>query len=471
MPRLYWRIYLHFLGVLFVVGLAATIVFAIGQRRAFQRQVTERVTRHVSALVAEVAGDQAALVRRLAQLHDDLGLDVTVRDPEGRLLAAAGSELWSLGPGELAELRAGRPARPAGPPWVAAAAVRAPGGDALLAFVQLSAAHRHFPMTGLWRPGLAVVLVLVIVALAAAPLARRIARPVERLTEGARRLGRGELAYRVPEDPPRGLVRRRRRHPSELAELTRAFNDMAGRVERLVAGQKELLANVSHELRSPLARIRVALALLPREGETERRLRDVEADLAELDRLIDEVLTAARLDATSVPPQRSAVDVGRLLAEVAERAAQDPATAGTTVRVAPGPAPAPRRRRHPAQAGAGEPRRQRGQVRSAAGHAGGQPGRRAGGAERERRGRGDPGGRARARAGAVPPPGRGPDPQRGRRAAARVRPGPHDRPPGRRGARGDDHDRARRRDRGPRARLPGDALLPAGDSGEPRSGR
>jgi signal transduction histidine kinase len=338
-PRLYWRIYLHFLGVLFVVGLAATIVFAIGQRRAFQRQVTERVTRHVAALVGEVAGDQAALARRLVQLHEDLGLDVTVRDPEGRRLAAAGSELWSLAPGELAELRADRLLAPRGPPWVSAAAVRAPGGDALVALVQLSAGHRHFPMAGFWRPGLAVVLVLVIVALAAAPLARRIARPVERLTEGARRLGRGELAYRVPEDPPRGLVRRQHRHPSELAELTRAFNDMAGRVERLVAGQKELLANVSHELRSPLARIRVALALLPREGETEGRLRDVEADLAELDRLIDEVLTAARLDATAVPLQRSPVDVGRLLAEVAERAAQDPATAGTAVRVAPGPAP------------------------------------------------------------------------------------------------------------------------------------
>jgi signal transduction histidine kinase len=337
-PRLYWRIYLHFLGVLFVVGLAATIVFAVGQRRAFQRQVTERVTRHVAALVAEVAADPAGLTRRLEQLRDDLGLDVTVRDPGGRVLAASGSALWTLAADELAELRAGGLLAPRGSPWMAATALRAPGSGTLVGFVQLSAAHRHFPMTGFWRPGLAVIAVLVIVALAAAPLARRIARPVERLTEGARRLGRGELAYRVPEESPRGLVRRRR-HPSELAELTRAFNDMAARVERLVAGQKELLANVSHELRSPLARIRVALALLPREGETEQRLREVEADLAELDRLIDEVLTAARLDATSVPPQRSSVDVTRLLAEVAERAGQDPATAGAAVRVAPGPAP------------------------------------------------------------------------------------------------------------------------------------
>src|SRR5262249_59439613 len=128
----------------------------------------------------------------------------------------------------------------------------------------------------------------------AAPLARRISRPVERLTEAARRLGRGELAYRVPEGGPAGSPRWWRRHRGprvdELRELTRAFNDMADRVERLVAGQKELLANVSHELRSPLARIRVALALLARDGESEARLRDLESDLAALDPLIAHLL-------------------------------------------------------------------------------------------------------------------------------------------------------------------------------------
>ena len=62
------------------------------------------------------------------------------------------------------------------------------------------------------------------------------------------------------------------RRADELGELTRAFNEMAERVERLVRGEKELLANVSHELRSPLARIRMALALLPASAESERRL-------------------------------------------------------------------------------------------------------------------------------------------------------------------------------------------------------
>jgi two-component system, OmpR family, sensor kinase len=337
MPRLYWRIYRHFLAVLFVVGLAASIAFAIGQRSALQRQITERVSRHVAGLVAEAFADPAVRDRRVRQLHDDLEIEVTVRDAGGRLVVAAGRELRSLTPGEQADLRAGGLVTDAGPVWLAAVAVRAPASGVLLGFVEVSA-PRRLRSAALWRPGLAVTLVLLIVAVAAAPLARRISRPVERLTEAARRLGRGELAYRVPEGAaggPRG-GRWKRRRPDELAELTRAFNDMAERVERLVAGQKELLANVSHELRSPLARIRVALALLPRDGEGEARLRDVEGDLGELERLIDDVLTAARLEATGLPPHLGPVDVRRLLGELAERAAHDPVTAGQAVAVTVG---------------------------------------------------------------------------------------------------------------------------------------
>jgi signal transduction histidine kinase len=339
-PRLYSRIYLHFLGVLFVVGLAASVVFAVGQRSAFQRQVAERVSRHIGSLVAEALADPAELGRRLRQLHEDLEIDVTVRGLDGRVLGTAGLELGPLTTGEAADLHAGSLVTRPGPVWFVASPVQAAGSGAVLGFVEVSL-PRRFRGTALWRPGLTVALVLLIVALAAAPLARRISRPVERLTEAARRLGRGELAYRVPEAEARGRRSWWRRHrgprTDELSELTTAFNDMADRVERLVAGQKELLANVSHELRSPLARIRVALALLARDGESEARLRDVENDLAELDRLIDDVLTTARLDATGLPPHLGPVDVRPLLADLAERAAHDPLVAGKAVRVADGP--------------------------------------------------------------------------------------------------------------------------------------
>ena len=343
MGRLYSRIYLHFLGVLLVVGLAASAVFAIGQRGALQRQVVDRLTRHVGSLVAEDLGDRATLTRRLGQLRADLEVDVTVRDLDGHVVAAAGAPLRELSGSERAQVGAGAIITRAGPVWFVAAAVRDPGSGAVRGYLEMST-PRRMGMPGLWRPGLGVALVLLIVALAAAPLARRISKPVERLTDAARRLGSGDLGYRVPlgarARAPGGGFWRGRRHADELEDLTRAFNDMAERVQRLVHGQRELLANVSHELRSPLARMRVALALLPRDGESEVRLRDVETDLAELDRLIEDVLTTSRLDATGVPPHPAPIDVAGLLADLAERAARDPLTSGKAVGVAPGPVPA-----------------------------------------------------------------------------------------------------------------------------------
>src|SRR5262249_47262871 len=149
------------------------------------------------------------------------------------------------------------------------------------------------------------------------PLARRISRPVERLTEATRRFGGGDLAYRVPV---------RSRGDDELARLSRAWNEMAERIERLVVGQKELLANVSHELRSPLARIRVALELMrpsveggsppPTGADAEARLRDIESDLAELDRLIEDVLTTARLDAGRLPIHAAPLELQGLLGQL-----------------------------------------------------------------------------------------------------------------------------------------------------------
>ena len=88
------------------------------------------------------------------------------------------------------------------------------------------------------------------------------------------------------------------------ATLAIAFDEMAERIEHLVRGQRELLANVSHELRTPLARIRVALDLAA-EGSAQdaaAQLSGIAGDLAELERLTDDILTSARLELSSAQP-------------------------------------------------------------------------------------------------------------------------------------------------------------------------
>ena len=329
MRRLFARIYLHFLGVLLVVAIAASLVFAFTARGAFVQESAWRTSRHVGRLVSEVFRDQPALARRVKQLHDELEIDLVVRDLEGRVLAAAGADPPAFTADELGHARTGRRIVHPSPAWSAVGPVREPGTRAVIGTIE-SATHQRPLWVALARPALILSLVLVLVAIASALLARRISRPVERLTEAVRRLGAGDLAARVPIGGRSGA--------DELTELTRAFNDMADRIERLVAGQKELMANVSHELRSPLTRIRVALELLPRDGAADARLKDVEADLGELERLIEDVLTTSRLEATGVPPRLGLMDARAVLMDVAERAAGDPRLAAGAVRVTAGPA-------------------------------------------------------------------------------------------------------------------------------------
>ena len=330
MRRLFARIYLHFLGGLLVVAIAVSLLFAFTARGAFVQESSGRTSRHVASLVGETFGDRPALARRVQQINKDLELDLVVRDLQGRVLAGAGAERPTFTAEQLAQVRSGLRMVQPDPEWSVASPVRDPKTGAVIGTVETTA-HRRARWRGLTRPATMLGLMVAMFAGAAALLARRISRPLERLTAAVRRLGTGDLAARAPLDQQTWWRPRSPSRGDELAELTQAFNDMAERIERLIAGQNELMANVSHELRSPLTRIRVALELLPRDEEADARLHDVEADLDELERLIEDVLTTARLDATGLPPHPSRMDARQVMADLAERASRDPATAGLTV--------------------------------------------------------------------------------------------------------------------------------------------
>ena len=137
-----------------------------------------------------------------------------------------------------------------------------------------------------------LAVVSVAVALGVYPIVRRLTQRLENLQRGVQRWGDGDLTARVPVNGE-----------DEVADLSARFNAAAERVEtlmatqqRLLASQKSLLANASHELRSPLTRIRMGMELMGTQpGPTFRE--EISRNIAELDQLIDEILLASRLDA------------------------------------------------------------------------------------------------------------------------------------------------------------------------------
>jgi len=137
-----------------------------------------------------------------------------------------------------------------------------------------------------------LVWVGIAVALATYPIVRTLTRRLERLQDGVQQWGEGNLSTRVPEAGS-----------DEVAFLAKRFNQAAERVETLVksheallASQKSLLANASHELRSPLTRIRMGLELLGPSASAAFKS-EIARNINELDQLIEEILLASRLDA------------------------------------------------------------------------------------------------------------------------------------------------------------------------------
>jgi signal transduction histidine kinase len=149
--------------------------------------------------------------------------------------------------------------------------------------------------------------VLLVVGMATFWFSRRLVKPLDTLASSARRFGEGDTQARA------ALHRE-----DELGDVGRAFDLMADRTSAMISAQRQLMADVSHELRTPLARIRVALELAAEDPVAAKDvLADVSHDLDEIDQLIEDILTTARLDSGSNTVKREPISVG----ELAERAA------------------------------------------------------------------------------------------------------------------------------------------------------
>jgi len=276
--RLFWRVYLNGLLLLCLVAVGLALAGWISGGGSPPGR-PERTAELAAKLFEADLGDAGRLRAALLRAHESLGVELSAWGPEGLLASNVEPPLPQLTPEEQRRL-AGGAIRLRGRHWAFAAQLARPG-----AYLVVRSGWRPFAWD---RAAGFVGAVLLAVALASIPLAHAISRPLERLTRAARQLGAGDLTARA------GGKRR-----GEVGELSRAFDEMAERLERQVKAERELLGNVSHELRTPLSRIRVALELAAQgDHEASRRyLGEIDSDLSELERLLEDVLTASRLQA------------------------------------------------------------------------------------------------------------------------------------------------------------------------------
>ncbi len=251
-----------------------------------------------------------ALRDTMEWLRVELGIAVTLFSPDGKILASNHEQP----PAHLLSAEVARlPVRGFLPgPRPDTYAVGIHEGGKLVAYVISDQFRFRRPLS---RQVIVAVSVLGVVLLGSLLFARSLAKPLRRLAHVARAFGNGQLRVRA------GLSRK-----DELGEVAKAFDDMAERITALLHSQRELLANVSHELRTPLARIRVALDLAA-EGDAEAArdaLANISTDWGDLDRLVEDVLAAARLDLGAsvpggLPLRKDRVEPGELAEAALER--------------------------------------------------------------------------------------------------------------------------------------------------------
>ena len=301
--RLFLQVYLTLLGIVMLFGVLA----ALGWWLTHEERPGADLRRGVGALAVEAlpppGAPRAEVEAALARVGRDLDARISVFGADGGLLGSLGEPL-PVPEERSAGWRGGR-----------GRAFALPLPDGRLVLVRPERDIPHTPAIG-FLVGLG--LLALAVAIGAWPLARRLARRLERLQVRVEALGAGDLAARVEVEGK-----------DEIAALARSFNRAAERIQTLVDAQRDTLAGASHELRSPLARIRMAVELLAENGDPALRAR-IERDVEELDGLIEEILLASRPSTLERPRHLERIDLQALAAEEAARAgadfAGDPAT-------------------------------------------------------------------------------------------------------------------------------------------------
>ena len=320
MHSLFFRIFLLFwLAMAIIAAGSIAVTNAVAAREFESQELQHRPSVAVDASAALGRGGVAALRRWLdSNRRRILGHDIFILGPDGadilgRALSPGAAHRWAFirreAPLDHERRRSGGGA-PIGlrPQRLAPQLVMADGS----VYTILVAPRRSSLFGALGLPGIplaVLAIALVVSALASWWLAEHLSAPIRRIQAGARALASENLDVRVSA----GLDGRK----DELAVLARDFDAMADQLRATRAARTRLLRDISHELRSPLARMRVAVGLARQaQADTARQLDRMEREIERLDVLISQVLKLARLQGAEPGFGRESVDVDELVEEV-----------------------------------------------------------------------------------------------------------------------------------------------------------
>lgn len=330
MNRLFLKIFLWFWATVIVVGIALVLSFVLNPRGSYLpwqniHSIAQRVVKQVNE------HGPASVTSLLAELEGSRGLEACLYDEHG--VPVAGNHCTAFQ--EMVTRAAEAPPAPRAPlpPREASPGQGRPLPPRILPDAELRAGvyrnllrlrggngQRYFFATEMpFGPGpvhhalLGFALHWLVVLLASSAicylLTLWLTRPILRLRAASRQIADGNLHTRLgPEVEQRG---------DAFGDLARDFNTMAERIDALLSSQRQLITDVSHELRSPLTRMQLALDLLRKRVSDDPAFDQMGADLEKLDETIGRLLTVARLEGGAAEARRERVDLNTLLAEIA----------------------------------------------------------------------------------------------------------------------------------------------------------
>jgi two-component system sensor histidine kinase CpxA len=308
---LFLKIFLWFWATVIVTAISLVAAFVIlSGNGVSQSHATMTETARQSGAMAveevELHGAPAASAY-LARLEDQTHLQACLFDVSGNVLAGSNCAAFSETISRLTVTHTSEVSWRHGSTRIA---VRLPGRNGA-AFVYATSVPTGPPLSRV-----AIVrqwcIALLVSGFICYLLTRYLTTPILRLREASQHLAAGELSTRAASDMER--------RQDELGSLVRDFNTMADRIEELISSQRQLISDVSHELRSPLARLNVALDIGRQRKGDDPAFDQMEQDIESMNEMIGRLLSIARLDASTTPVSMAEVDLSELVSKIVRSA-------------------------------------------------------------------------------------------------------------------------------------------------------